>query len=480
VDSQIQQLNSRARILVVDDDELVVAMVQAVVLKQGHQLDICVDGREGIEFLSRRPDPAPDLILLDLMMPKVDGFRVLKWIRQREEYAKTPVICITNLDDPDIIGRVFEDGATDYIGKPIRPHELLARIRLYLTLRHQESEIRRAQTEMFALREGLFGGDLQRPELFAHIITEDPGMKAMFHYIEAVAPGSRAVLVTGETGTGKELIARAIHDASGRSGRFVAVNVAGLDDNLFSDALFGHEKGAFTGAVRDRKGLVEEAAGGTLFLDEIGDLLPASQVKLLRLLQEGEYYRLGSDEKRHSDARIVVATHQGLDQKVAMGDFRSDLYYRLCAHQVKVPALRERLHDAPLLFQHFLRQAAADLQVEPPEISEDEMSALQQRDFPGNIRELEGLAHDRVTRTRLTAKPAKTASLNVAPADVAVPITPDPTHNFVYSTRDFPTLKDMTQHLIDEAISRSKKQAGAAKLLGISRQALNKRLQSRE
>jgi DNA-binding NtrC family response regulator len=471
----IQEIGAKARILVIEDDDVVVAMVQAIVAKQGHRLDICTDGKEGIEFLNNQPQP--DLILLDLMMPRVDGFGVLKWIRQHEELATTPVICITNLDDANIIGRVFEEGAADYIGKPIRPYELLARIRLHLTLRHQHDEIRRAQTEVLALRDGLFGGELLHPEVFSHIITDDPAMKAVFHYIEAVAPGSRPVLVTGETGTGKELIARSIHDVSARRGRFVAVNVAGLDDNLFSDALFGHEKGAFTGAVRDRRGLVEEAADGTLFLDEIGDLVPASQVKLLRLLQEHEYYRLGSDEKRRSNARVVVATHQGLDQKAAVGDFRSDLYYRLCAHQVKIPALRERVHDIPLLFLHFLKQAAVDLQVEPPEIGEDEMDRLQRREFPGNIRELEGVAHDRVTRTRLTAKPA-TSPVVALPQRTAAPV--DPSHEFVYSNEHFPTLRDMTQDLIHQAIERSRNQAGAAKLLGISRQALNKRLKAKD
>ncbi|MFT5128240.1 MAG: DNA-binding NtrC family response regulator [Rhodothermales bacterium] len=471
-----QKHAAKARILVIDDDDVVVAVVQAVVAKQGHQLDICRDGREGIQFLSNQPHP--DLILLDLMMPHVDGFGVLKWVRQHPELVGIPVICITNLDDANVIGRVFESGAADYIGKPIRPYELLARIRLHLTLQHQHDEIRRAQTEVLALRDGLFGGELQHPSHFSHIITDDSAMKAVFHYIEAVAPGSRPVLVTGETGTGKELIARSIHDVSGRRGNFVAVNVAGLDDNLFSDALFGHDKGAFTGAVRERRGLVEEAAGGTLFLDEIGDLVPASQVKLLRLLQEHEYYRLGSDDKRSSDARVVVATHQGLDQKAAVGDFRSDLYYRLSAHQVKISPLRERSSDIPLLFMHFLKQAAADLQVEPPEIGEDEMDRLEAREFPGNIRELEGVAHDRVTRARLTAKPAPSASV-ASPKQALVPAV-DPGHSFVYSSEEFPTLKSMTGELIDQAIARSRNQAGAAKLLGISRQALNKRLKSKE
>jgi DNA-binding NtrC family response regulator len=468
----MRTLNAKARILVIDDDDVVVAMVRAVVARQGHHLDVCTDGREGIEFLSMQAQP--DLILLDLMMPRLDGFEVLKWIRQREDLAATPTICITNLDDANIIGRVFHDGAADYIGKPIRPEELLARIRLHLTLRHQHDEIHRAQTEVLALRDGLFGAELQHAEHFCHIITDDPGMKAVFHYIEAVAPGSRPVLVTGETGTGKELIARAIHDVSGRNGSFVAVNVAGLDDNLFSDALFGHDKGAFTGAVRDRRGLVEEAAGGTLFLDEIGDLVPASQVKLLRLLQEHEYYRLGSDEKRKTDARVVVATHRGLDQKAAVGDFRSDLYYRLSAHQVKIPALRERSLDIPLLFTHFLAQAAADLQVEAPEISEEEMERLEMREFPGNIRELEGVAHDRVTRARRTAKPALNAATSDTRPRGVTTVAPDQT--FVFSSNDFPTLKTMTRALIDQAIARSRNQAGAAKLLGISRQALNKRL----
>jgi transcriptional regulator with GAF, ATPase, and Fis domain len=216
----------------------------------------------------------------------------------------------------------------------------------------------------------------------------------MFAYLEAIAKGSQPVLVVGETGTGKELVARALHAASGRDGRFVGVNVSGLDDTVFSDTLFGHEAGAFTGAAKERKGLIETAGTGTLFLDEIGDLAEAAQVKLLRLLQEREYHPLGSDVPRRLRARVVAATHRDPTE------LRQDLYFRLRSYHVRIPPLRERLGDVPLLVECFLRAAAADLGIAPPSLSPEVLSCLMRHDFPGNVRELQAVIHDAVARQR--------------------------------------------------------------------------------
>lgn len=217
-------------------------------------------------------------------------------------------------------------------------------------------------------------------------------MRRLFGYLEAISGGTQPVLINGETGTGKELVARGLHAASGCEGEFVAVNAAGLDDMVFADTLFGHRSGAFTGALGSRSGMIEKAAGGTLFLDEIGDLTEASQIKLLRLIQEREFYPLGSDSPRRLRARVVAATHQ------PPSALRSDLYFRLRAHQVRIPPMRERLGDLPLLVAHFLREAAEDLGRACPEVPNALFGRLAGYAFPGNVRELQSMVFEALAR----------------------------------------------------------------------------------
>ena len=313
-------------------------------------------------------------------------------------------------------------------------------------------------------------------DVFAPIVTCDRKILSIFRYMEAIAPTSQAVLITGETGTGKELIARALHGASGRNGCFVSINVAGLDDIMFSDTLFGHSRGAFTGADRDRKGLIDSAGGGTLFLDEIGDLNTASQVKLLRLLQEHEFYPLGSDRKILSSARIVVATNSSLEDKLKNGSFRADLYYRLCSHHIHLPPLRERRHDIPPLVEHFAREAARELSRVTPTVTADSLDMLARCDFPGNVRELKGMVSNAVAVSRSgilyfpRQKPQCPATPPSPPAAAEVSCLPR-------SGGRLPTLKEAEDFLIREALRQScGNQRAAAIMLGISRQALNKRL----
>ena len=251
-----------------------------------------------------------------------------------------------------------------------------------------------------ALKQCLLGDSRHQREAFAEIITRDKAMGAVFRYVEAVAPSPYPVLITGETGTGKELVARAVHRLSARSGEFVAVNVAGLDDTMFSDTLFGHTKGAYTSADRPREGLITTAAEGTLFLDEIGDLAVASQVKLLRLLQDGAYHPLGADRPRQSRARIVVATNCDVLQAVNAGTFRKDLYYRLRTHHVQLPPLRERTGDLPLLVAHFVEKAALAVGKPTPTVPLALHQLLKSYCFPGNLRELEAMIVDAVARQR--------------------------------------------------------------------------------
>ncbi|NIY18432.1 MAG: AAA domain-containing protein, partial [Nitrospinaceae bacterium] len=247
------------------------------------------------------------------------------------------------------------------------------------------------------LREHLLSSELLHPEAFADIVTADKTMHALFQYIEAVSTTPQPILITGETGAGKELIARSIHDVSKRRGKYVPVNIAGLDDNVFSDTLFGHVRGAFTGADKKRDGLIEQAAGGTLFLDEIGDLNASSQVKLLRLLQEREYFPLGSDTPRRTDARIIVATNRDLQKMQKEGEFREDLYFRLRSHLIRLPPLRERLDDLPLLVDHFLTRAAEGLGRKKPTVTAELFQLLSTYPFPGNVRELEAMIFNAVS-----------------------------------------------------------------------------------
>ncbi len=273
------------------------------------------DSRQVIPLLANQE---VELILLDLNMPHISGEKNLEVITR--EFPGIPVIVITGINDLDLAVKCMRMGAADYIVKPVDPDLLVARVK-------RTVEILELAIENSALRNSFLSTELNNPEAFKGIVTRNPAMYAIFRYVEMVAETNRPVLITGETGVGKELIASCIHDLSGRPGEFVSINAAGLDDTLFTDTLFGHEKGAFTGAEQKRAGLIERARGGTLFLDEIGDLEIPSQIKLLRLLQEGEYYPLGSDTPKKDYTRIVVATLHDLQKLQQEGKFRKDLYY---------------------------------------------------------------------------------------------------------------------------------------------------------
>jgi DNA-binding NtrC family response regulator len=368
-------------ILVVDDDEAVLNAVRRALRAEGFEnVLMCRDPRDVEPLLDAEP---VSLMLLDLMMPHISGRELLE--RTAATHPEIPVVVVTAAHDVRTAVDCIKTGAYDYLLKPASAAELAAVIARAL-------EHRELREENARLRSKLLQQELSRPELFDGIITVDPAMLGLFAYLEAIAGASNPVLISGGTGTGKELFARAIHNVSGRRGPFVAVNVAGLDDTMFADTLFGHKPGAFTGASGTRKGMIEAAGRGTLFLDEIGDLSEASQVKLLRVLQEREYHALGDDAPKTLNARVVAATHQD------PAKLRRDLYFRLLAYHVRIPPLSERTGDLPALIHHFVREAAHDLDRKPPVVPERLYRLLSRYEFPGNVRELRAMVFDAVAR----------------------------------------------------------------------------------
>ncbi|MCK5057521.1 MAG: sigma-54-dependent Fis family transcriptional regulator, partial [Candidatus Aminicenantes bacterium] len=323
--------------------------------------------------------------------------------------------------------------------------------------------------------------DLKRESAFSHIVTNNKKMHAIFKYIEVISNSPFPVLITGETGVGKELVAKAIYLSGTGYKNFTAVNVAGLDDTMFSDTLFGHKKGAFTGADSFRDGLISQASGGILFLDEIGDLNQQSQVKLLRLLQEKEYYQLGSDLPKKTDARIIVATNRNISSLLKEEKIRKDLYFRLSAHHIHIPALRERADDIPFLVEHFLEKAANALKKKKPTPPPELVTLLSTYDFPGNIRELETLIYDAVSRHESGVLSLETfkniMKMERERSGQNLSDSTSGARTFDKLLKDLPTLKQAERFLIERALERAKGNQGiAASILGITRQALNKRL----
>lgn len=429
----------------------------------------CQDSRQVMALLEQG---CFGLVILDLTMPHLSGEELLAAIAERHPDVITMVV--SGMNQLETAVRCMKLGAFDYIIKTDEEDRIVGGVLRAVKM----LEMQRDYREM-SLR--LVSGELRHPEMFAEVVTGDRSMLAIFSYVEAVAGSPQPLLITGESGVGKELIALAAHRLSGCRGRLVTVNVAGLDDPVFSDTLFGHVRGAFTGAEQTRRGMVEEAADGTLFLDEIGDLSIPSQVKLLRLLQEGEYFQLGSDLPKRLRARVIVATHRDLKSREAEGTFRRDLYYRLATHHIHLPPLRERKGDIPLLLDHFLTEAAHALGKKKPTPPRELIQLLGTYDFPGNVRELKGMVYDAVSvhRDRMLSMDSFQRALekgrNHPSAVPAQSGSSNPFAGFV----ELPTFSEAAGYLVLEALDRAGgNQTIAARLLGISQPALSKRLKA--
>jgi DNA-binding NtrC family response regulator len=457
-------------ILLVDDEaQALTSFEMALRSASMDHFIACNDSREVMAILGRQE---VEIMLLDLWMPHLPGEELLRQIAV--DHPELPVIVVTGADDVETAVKCMRTGAFDYIVKPVERSRLIGSVKRGIELRelHRENQLLKAR---------VLSDRLNRPEAFTDIITVSPSMRAIFQYVEAVAASPRPLLITGETGVGKELVARAVHVLSGRKGKFVPVNVAGLDDHVFADTLFGHKKGAFTNAMEARAGLLEQAGGGTLFLDEIGDLSAVSQVKLLRLLQDGEYLPLGSDIAKRADARIVVATNQDLEAARNAGKFRKDLYYRLCGHRVHLPPLRERREDLPVLLDHFLEEAARSLGRRRPTPPDELHKLLGAYHFPGNVRELESMVYNAVSvhaTGKLSMDAFKGEIFKRQPALAGEPTDAVPeARGRVVFPETLPTLRQIEGALVEEALRRSGgNQSIAATMLGVTRQALNKRL----
>jgi len=473
------QPNPAHPILVVDDERSALDGFEIALATAGYtQVVAMEDSRDVLPFLENHK---VELILLDLIMPHVSGGELLVEIRRR--MPETPVIIISAVNEIDSVVECMRNGATDYILKPVEVEQFKSRVRKCLEFSELERENAR-------LRESLLQDSLRHPAAFDAIVTRSPKMCAIFRYCEAVAKSSKPILITGETGTGKELIAQAVHRLSNRKGPFVAVNIAAFDDTMFADTLFGHVRGAFTGAEAARPGLVEKATGGTLFLDEIGDLPLVSQVKLLRLLQEQEYFPVGSDSMKKSDVRILASTLKDLNTLKAERLFREDLYYRLITHNVRLPPLRERLEDLKLLLDHCIDAEARELSMKPPTYHPELVNLLRIYAFPGNIRELRAMIANALmnhTSRMLSSESFKAYMAAATDGPVPMPVaaeSADPFTSLRFDPESMPKLKEATTRIASMLIDQAMDIAGgnqtvASRILGISQQALSLKLKKK-
>lgn len=448
------------RILVVDDEPSMREFLEIMLSQDGYQVNAAATGEEGVKIYKLTE---PDLVLTDVRMPGMSGLDLIREIHNVD--SSVPIIAITAYASADDALRAVREGAYDYLSKPFQVEDLRLIIRNAL-------EARRLRRENLDLRRSV-----EESYRFGDIIGKSPEMLDIFNLISRVAPSKASVLILGESGTGKELVAKAVHEWSPRAGKpFVTINCTAIPENLLESEMFGHVKGSFTGAVANKPGLVEAANSGTLFLDEIGELPLSIQAKLLRFLQEREFRRVGANEDRKVDVRVIAATNKKLEREIETGNFREDLYYRLNVIRIRLPPLKEREEDIPILINHFLKKFAAEQGKEIHKVSSLAMRVLCKYDYPGNVRELENIIErcvtleqsDQLTAENLPPRLAESTGDSSGPADTEIP------PNGIDLNR---TMETMEKKLILRALEiTGGNRSRAARLLGISFRSLRYRL----
>jgi len=356
---------------IVDDDRSIRWVIEKALSREGIAFSSFSTAQEALAALS---GGAPEVLVSDIRMPGQSGLELLQTVKSR--HPAVPVIIMTAYSDLDSAVAAFQGGAYEYLPKPFDVDQAVELIRRALDESRREAEVAEPMGET--------------PEILGHA----PAMQEVFRAIGRLSQSSATVLITGESGTGKELVARALHRHSARGAKpFVAINTAAMPKDLLESELFGHERGAFTGAQQQRRGRFEQAEGGTLFLDEIGDMASELQTRLLRVLSDGTFYRVGGHQQIKANVRVIAATHQNLEDRVREGTFREDLYHRLNVIRLRLPSMRERPEDIPLLARHFLALSGKQLGVEPKRFSDEVLAHLSRLAFPGNVRQLENLCH---------------------------------------------------------------------------------------
>jgi DNA-binding NtrC family response regulator len=450
---------SAVKILAVDDNPDALFALEQLLLSKGFQV---VTASSGKETLEKAESERPDLILLDVVMPEPDGYAVTKVLKAHSELRYATIVLLTGKDElPDIL-RGFEHGADDYICKPYQSAELIARVHAALRVRQLYTELRDVKAANRRMQ-----AKLTEEFSFGSIIGKSPAMADLYQIMAKIVDADVPVLITGESGTGKEMVATALHANGPRRDRaFVVQNCSAFNENLLESELFGHVKGSFTGAMRDKQGLFEVADGGTFFLDELGEMSPALQVKLLRVLQDGTFMPVGGTKQKHVDVRVIAATNRNLEEMVKKGTFREDLYYRLNVVSVRLPPLRERVGDVPLLVAFFLSKIAGKTKQGLKSITPDAMACLERYQWPGNIRQLE---NEMQRACVMSGKDAVISREHLSPtvAGVEIPLTR------VLATQERAlkeVLDQVEREMIEQAIGRCEgNKSEAARQLGIAR-----------
>lgn len=458
-------MNRTLEILLVDDEPSIRLTVADALSDDGHHVTTAADGGEA---LSRLSENTYDLVISDIRLPKADGMTIFRTVRSSS--PDTAVMLMTAYAAVNDAVSAMKEGAIDYLTKPFDIDELKVRVKRLAERRSLERDLYEARQQ------------LAEKDPSTMIVGRSPLIVKLLDLVETIADSDAPVLITGESGTGKELVAKTIHAQSDRRGHpFVAVNCAAFPETLLEAELFGHEKGAFTGAVKNRDGRFQAASGGTLFLDEIAEIPPMAQAKLLRVLQEGVIEPLGTNKPVEVDVRIVSATHRNLKQRIKDGLFREDLYYRLNVLDVAIPALRERRGDLPLLVEYFLARMVRPGK-EPPSISPRAWAALSDYGFPGNVRELEHAVQRAVVLSR-----GREIDLEHLPEDIVGAVKPAPSSG--HESGPGPTglrplavaIKEFEhQYLLRALQAVDGRKAKAAELLGISRKNLWEKLRAHE